>query len=246
MAQRKQITWSELRVGIFVLAGIVIVVLGIFYVTGAGALGAKYRLVTYLPEVDGLSIGAPVTLDGVEAGNVDSIQIAKRKAGESPDTSRSVEVTLRMKRDFQDYVRSDSTASLLTEGFLGDRVVTVQRGYTGRVLQNGEEVPGVEEKAMKQIMERGTALMENLNTLSTQVSSVVDGLQKGRGTLGKLLVDESVYTKLNDTLGHVDGVTASIQAGQGTLGKLITSDELYGKVNSVAGRLDDVLAAVQD
>ncbi len=51
MAQGKQLSWNELRVGIFVLAGIIVVGLGIFYVTGTGALGAKYRLVTYLPEV---------------------------------------------------------------------------------------------------------------------------------------------------------------------------------------------------
>ena len=41
MAQRKQLSWSELRVGVFVLAGIVLIVLGIFYVTGTGALGRQ-------------------------------------------------------------------------------------------------------------------------------------------------------------------------------------------------------------
>ncbi len=77
MPQRKELTWSELRVGVFVLVGILVVMMGIFYVTGTGFLGAKYRLVTYLPEVDGLATGAKVTLDGVEVGNVDSIQIAR-------------------------------------------------------------------------------------------------------------------------------------------------------------------------
>jgi len=103
-----------------VLVGILLVMVGIFYVTGTGFLGAKYRLVTYLPEVEGLTSGAKVTLDGVEVGNVDSIQVAKPKSGVAPDTKRSVEVILRVSRDFQNDIRSDSTASLLTEGFLGD------------------------------------------------------------------------------------------------------------------------------
>ena len=55
MAQRKQLTWTELRVGVFVLVGLLIVVVAIFYVTGGGFLGPKYRLVTYLPEVDELA-----------------------------------------------------------------------------------------------------------------------------------------------------------------------------------------------
>jgi len=65
MAQRKQLSWTELRVGIFVLAGLFILMVAIFYVTGAGFLGPKYRVLTYLPEVDELQTGAPVTLDGI-------------------------------------------------------------------------------------------------------------------------------------------------------------------------------------
>src|ERR1700735_4216743 len=106
MAQRGQITWTELRVGLFVIAGLVLVGLGIFYVTGTGLLGAKYRLVTYLPEVNGLAVGAPVALEGVEVGNVESIQIAKAQPGVPPDLNRSVEVAFRVSRNFQDYIRS--------------------------------------------------------------------------------------------------------------------------------------------
>ena len=65
MAQRQQVTWGELRVGIFVLIGLALLGAGIFYVTGSALFGAKYRLVTYLPEVDGLNVGGPVSLDGV-------------------------------------------------------------------------------------------------------------------------------------------------------------------------------------
>ena len=245
MAQGKQLSWNELRVGIFVLAGIIVVGLGIFYVTGTGALGAKYRLVTYLPEVSGLTIGAPVTLDGVEVGNVDTIRMAPLKPGQPPDVNRSVEVVMRLNRTFQNDIRSDSTTSLYTEGFLGNRVVSVQRGYTGAVLQDGQEVRGVEEKAMKEIVERGADMMQNLTALSTQLGSIVDHIQRGEGTIGKLLVDQTAYNNLNATLSRIEQVTASIQQGQGTLGKLVASDELYGKVNSVTDRVDDVLAAVQ-
>jgi phospholipid/cholesterol/gamma-HCH transport system substrate-binding protein len=245
MAQGKQLSWNELRVGVFVLLGIVLVGLGIFYVTGTGAWGAKYRLVTYLPEVAGLTIGAPVTLDGVEVGNVDTIRVAPLKPGQRPDPNRSVEVVMRLNRAFQSNIRTDSTSSLYTEGFLGNRIVSVQRGYTGAVLQDGQEVPGVEEKAMKEIVERGADMMQNLTALSKQLGSIVDHIQRGEGTIGKLLVDQTAYDRLNATLQHVEGIAQSVQQGQGTLGKLVASDELYGKVDSITGRVDDVLAAVQ-
>lgn len=246
MAQRKQLSWSELRVGIFVLVGILVVVVAVFYVTGSGAWGAKYRLVTYMPEVNGLAVGAPVTLDGVEIGNVEAVRMAPRKPGQTRDENRNVEVVMRIKRQFQEDIRADSKASLITSGFVGDRNVTIERGYTGPVLRDGQEVAAVEEKSIQEVVERGADLMQSLNTLTGQVSGIVSDIHGGRGTLGKLVEDQSVYNHLDATIGHLDQVTTSIQQGQGTLGKLVASDELYAKLNSVTGRVDNVMAAVQD
>ena len=243
MAQRKQLSWTELRVGIFVLAGIVLIVLGIFYVTGTGAWGPKYHLVTYLPEVAGLTLGAPVTVDGVAVGNVDTIRIAPLRTGQT-NRERTVEVVMRISRDFADDIRSDSTASLFTEGFVGNRVVNIQRGFTGQVLRDGQEVPGSGEKALTQVVSQGSDLMANLNMLTTQISQMVAGIQQGQGTIGKLLHDETAYNRMNSVLSRADQMTASIQQGQGTIGKLIASDELYAKADSAVGHIDNVMTAV--
>ena len=242
MAQRKQLSWTELRVGVFVLAGIVLIVLGIFYVTGTGALGPKYHLVTYLPEVAGLTLGAPVTVDGVDVGNVDTIRMAP--VLQPPNRDRAVEVIMRINRDFQNDIRSDSTATLFTEGFVGNRVVNIQRGFTGQVLRDGQEVPGTGEKALTQVVSQSTDLMQHLNVLTSQVSQVVAGIQEGQGTVGKLLHDETAYNRLNDVLSRADQIVSSVQQGQGTIGKLVASDALYAKADSAVGHLDNVMAAV--
>src|SRR5260370_41650228 len=90
MAQRKQLTWTELGVGLFVLVGLFILAAGIFYVTGATFIGPKYRLKTYLPEASDLANGAPVRVDGVEVGNVESIRLAARTAGHIPAKNRNI------------------------------------------------------------------------------------------------------------------------------------------------------------
>jgi phospholipid/cholesterol/gamma-HCH transport system substrate-binding protein len=244
MAQRRQLTWSELRVGLFVLAGVALVLAGIFYVTGSGFLGAKYQLVTYLPEVEGLAIGSPVAVAGVEVGNVDSIRIASPPPGRPVDMSRNIEVVMKIQKNFQNYIRSDSLVSLSTQGFLGDRTVDIQRGYTGRVLQDGDEISGKEEQAFKQVIERSSDLMANLNTLTTQLNNVVRRIDQGEGTIGKLLTDDTMYNHINQTMQRVDDLTAGIQQGRGTVGKLMSSDTLYTKIDSAVGRLDNVLAAV--
>ncbi len=245
MAQKKELTWTELRVGVFVLVGIVVVMLGIFYVTGAQFLGPKYRLVTFLPEVEGLSTGARVTLDGVEVGNVDSIDV-NRPRGQNPDPKRSVEVVMRISRDFQNDIRADSNVQLITQGFLGDREVSVQRGYTGMVLQDGQEIPGLSEKSVNQVMASAADLLTSLNQLSGKANAIVADVQTGRGTLGALLTDRSVYDNANKAIENVKAMTDGIQQGQGTVGKLLKDDALYAKINSATGRVDDIMAAVQD
>ena len=245
MAQRKQVTWADLRVGLLVLAGLFLIAVTIFYVTGAGVLTPKYRLVTYLSEVSGLTIGAPVRLDGVEVGNVESIRMTPRAADGSLDRSRSVEVVMRVDRRYQDEIRADSTATLVTEGLLGNRYVNIVRGVTGQPVQAGGEVKGQEEAAIKQIVERGAGLVQNLDAVSTRVRAIVDSIDRGQGNLGKFIRDEQFYNRLNGTVSRAEQIVAGVQAGQGTVGKLVVSDELYNKFNSATARVDTVLADVQ-
>lgn len=246
MAQNKQLTWTELRVGLFVLAGAVLLAVVIFYVTGAGALGPKYRLRTFLPEVDGLTVGAPVRVDGVEVGNVERIAIAVPKPGEPAGKDRSIEVDMRIQTSAQQYIRADSSAGLITEGLLGNRYVDIDRGFVGRVLVNEDEIPGREERALKQVVERSADLMDNLSAIAKQANAVLVDVRQGKGSLGKFMVDPEAYNRLSSSLGNLDKMMSDIQAGKGTLGKLITNDEMYNRVDSVAGRVDSVLEAVQN
>jgi phospholipid/cholesterol/gamma-HCH transport system substrate-binding protein len=232
MAQRKQLTWAELRVGLFVLVALFVLAVGIFYVTAPGFIGPKYRLRTFLPEVSGLAAGAPVRVDGVQVGNVESIRLVPRTAGHLPEKNKNIEVVMRVDRQFQAYILSDSAASLVTEGLLGNRYVNITRGVTGAPLKEGQEVTGVEEKAIKEVVERSADLLGNLQALSSEAQELLAGVKQGKGTLGKLLTDQQAYNHLNSILAKGDQMVADAQAGHGTLGKLMVSEDLYNKVDS--------------
>jgi phospholipid/cholesterol/gamma-HCH transport system substrate-binding protein len=245
MARRKQLTWTELRVGLFVLVGLFVITVGIFYVTGAQFLGPKYRLTTFLPTVSGLATGAPVRVDGVDVGNVETIKLVPRTQGQVPDKNRNIEVVMRIDKRFQSYILTDSTASLVTEGLLGNRYLNITRGITGVPLTEGKEVSGTEEKAMMEVVERSSDLLGNLQALTVDAQELVAGVKQGKGNLGKLLTDEKAYNNLNIFLAKANELVSNIQAGQGSIGKLVASDEMYNKVGTAVDNVNAIMGDVR-
>ncbi|HKF40479.1 MAG TPA: MlaD family protein [Candidatus Acidoferrum sp.] len=242
MARGKQLTWSELRVGLFVLVGLLILAVAIFYVTGAGVWGPKYRLKTFMPEVAGLSTGAPVRLDGVEIGNVERIAVVPREHGKPPDKMRNIEVDMRLDRRYQPDILTDSVALLVTEGLLGNRYVNLKRGFTGVPIKDGQEVPAGLEKGVSQVVEGSADVLANLKELSVEVQDLVAGVRQGKGTLGKLLTDDQAYRHLNSLLAKGDEIASNVQEGKGTVGKLLMTDEMGNKVETTVDQVNTILA----
>jgi phospholipid/cholesterol/gamma-HCH transport system substrate-binding protein len=245
MPHRNQLTWGELRVGIFVLAGLTLLIVAIFYVTGFGVLTAKYRLVTFLPEVAGVTTGAPVRIDGIDVGNVDRLIINTPKDSSQPDHNRNIEVVMRISSKYKENIRMDSSASLITEGLLGNRYVNISRGFQGPPLQDYQEVPGKGENGINELLAQGASLAQHLNGLSDQLQGLIVDVRDGKGSLGKFVTRDDAYNKIVSVGDRLDSMMSNIQSGQGTFGKLYTNDELYTKTNNSLGHMENILGAVE-
>jgi phospholipid/cholesterol/gamma-HCH transport system substrate-binding protein len=242
MAQQKQLSWTDLRVGVFALVGLFLMAVAIFYVTGGSSFTAKYRLITYMPEVAGLQSGAPVDLDGLAVGNVQSMSLTTRPE----DRAHSVTVVLEIDKKFQNEIRTDSAASLATQGLLGDRFVTINRGITGEVIPNNGVLPAQVANGMNEVIAQSGDLMKTMNVLASDLRDTIESINQGNGSLGKLVKDPALYNNLNTAVANVNDMVASIKQGQGSFGKLVTSDDLYNKADSVVGKVDDAMTAVHD
>lgn len=238
MAQRKQVTWPELRVGLFVVVGLVILAVAIFYVTGVNFWGAKYKIKTFLPDVADLQKGAPVTLDGVAIGNVEALTVNSHP----PDAMHSIEVDMSIDKTYQDLIRSDSQASLLTSGLLGNRYVTISRGYTGSVVQDNGVIAGTQGK---DIIAGGVELEARLDNLTKQLGDMIGAVNNGQGTLGKLIKDPTLYNRYDGVASQAQSLVADIKAGKGSIGKVLVSDDLYNKFDASASHLESMTAAIQ-
>jgi len=130
-----RISDKVLKVALVVFC-VIFLLWGFSHLWSLGVFRPKYQIQMFVPETQGVRVGASVRLDGIPIGSVSSVGLAHN----SVDQTRKIEVVLRIEKKYQDMIRDDSTASLATGGLLGDRYVSVQRGFTGPPINSGGEI----------------------------------------------------------------------------------------------------------
>ncbi|WP_434679784.1 outer membrane lipid asymmetry maintenance protein MlaD [Pseudomonas sp. R1-18] len=123
----------ETGVGLFLLAGILALLLLALRVSGlsAGATNDSYKLYAYFDNIAGLTVRAKVSMAGVTIGKVTAIDLDR-------DTFTG-RVTLEIEKKV-DNLPSDSTASILTAGLLGEKYVGISVGGDDALLKDGATI----------------------------------------------------------------------------------------------------------
>ena len=134
-----RVSEKALRMATIGIAGTIVVCL-FSYLWSSGLFIPKYQLSVYVPEASGLTVGSPVLLDTVPVGKVNTVKLAEISA----NATRRIELNLSIEKRYQNDIRSDSTATVMTQGLLGSRIVSIQRGFSGPAIDPGKEIPFVQ------------------------------------------------------------------------------------------------------
>ena len=122
----------EIGVGLFLLAGVLALLLLSLRVSGITAGNAdSYKLYAYFDNIAGLTVRSKVTMAGVTIGKVSAIDLDRE--------SYTGRVTLDIQRNV-DILPTDSTASILTAGLLGEKYVGISVGGEEEVLGDGDVI----------------------------------------------------------------------------------------------------------
>lgn len=241
MPNQREVRWSQLKVGVLIIVALVIITMLIFLMSGnSGGLFTRQIVVhSYFKNASGLKEGAPVDLQGVTIGSVKDVRIAPQHK-EAP-----VEVMMKIGTHYQSALRTDSTASLVTAGVLGNTLIDIDSSHaTGPELKNGDELPTKSNPSLSDIIDSAQAVVAQLNQILGKVNTLADSLGAGKGTLGKFITDPTLYNKAVATINQAQGLIAKINSGQGTLGKLVTDQTLYDKANKTVAQLQEIVAQI--
>ena len=243
MPQRKQILWSQLKVGLLTIVSLILLTVGIFLITGRTGIFTKTMTVqTLAPDAGGLKPGAPVRLTGVDVGTVRAVQLSGL-----PEASRSVEIIMEVSREYQSDLRADSEAFLAAEGLLGERYINISKGTASAPpLPPGGIIPFHATAEFSELVGGSRDLIDNLNVLTARLNTVLGSVELGEGTFGKLINDDTLYRRLDASVTAVTQLISEVTSGQGSLGQLISSNELYDNVNATVKNANSAVARLQE
>ncbi len=254
MAQRKQTSFSELRVGILVISALAILMLVIFAVSGDIRLPgfSKTTIVkTEMASVDGLRKGAEVRLSGKKVGSVKDINFSDQIPTEQ-NAPNNIEIVMEIDgsldgRPAIDRIRTDSKAVLKSAGVLGDNVIDIMPGTSaGKAIKNGDSIDSIAQKSVGDIINAAQTAVTNLNSISDDIKFMTGYIRDGKGNIGKFLNDEAFYLGLDRTVRQAEGLIQDVRSGKGTLGQLATDPTLYKQTTDTIAQLQSITDQIRN
>jgi len=251
MARTQNITFSQLRVGIFVLFGLL--VLGFLVLNSTGDFNPfekKFRLRARFAQADGLREGAEVQLAGVHIGKVESVTFLPL---ENPDDEQ-IEAIMAVDREINgrpitERIRTDSTAQLIATTLLAnDKMINITPGsQKGTAVSEKDVLRSTTAISINQLTQTGNDLLQQINKIATPANEILNKANQGEGTLGQIINNDQLYRNLDASVSEAKLTMAKLQntidkvnRGDGSAGKLLNDPELYNSLNSTVAQLEAI------
>lgn len=230
MPRTRSLAWAELKFGLISVFALVMAGLLIFAVGGSGGFfWQNYQLKVKFDNVAGLMNGSPVRVAGVEVGSVTNVELG----------ANGVEVWFTILDDMRPLVTDRSMASIGSISLLGEGAVDITPGPGGTPIPEwGYVRSGIAEGSIAQLTTQAGAGINEARLL-------VEDIRKGRGTVGKLFTDDSLYREFNQLLGAAERVTKNISDGRGTMGQLANNPKMYNELEASVTNLNALTAGLR-
>ena len=234
--------WNRnVTVGLFVLTGLLLFILVLFTIGNEHRLFSRHvNLYTEFANIGGLTKGTEVKIDGFEAGEVTGIQVPNSPSGR-------FRLQLRIDKQFEPLVKTDSVVTIGSEGFVGDKFLEIRSGSANAPEATpSNTLPSKEPVSMTNLLEKSNELIDTTNgmiraaegklfgTLDAVTKTinnadvVITGIKQGKGTVGMLLRDQAVATNIRQAITNAQQATASLKHASGQADDLVTDLQSRG------------------
>jgi len=225
---------TEIKVGIFVVVILFLFGVGVFVIgSHQKYFQRQYTLWASFSNIQGLIVGAPVSLAGLTVGRVNAI-IFPEDPGD-----KTIKVELKIKKGIQKRIREDSIASIQTMGLLGDKYVEISLGSTeNNVLQDGDHIESASPFDLLAYAAKLEEAIDVINTILIDVREISSQVRGGKGLLHAILYDPAggeLVNNLSSTAKSANNIVKKVERGEGTLGGIINDPTVYEDLKVILG-----------
>lgn len=264
MKRSGDIRWGELRLGLFIFVAMALFLWASIQ-GGTNLFRKSYLLHTEFGNVQGVVPGAAIWFEGVEVGAVKDIGFV-RQGGEA-----RVLVTFSVNGRVWPMIRRDSHVRVQALNVFGEKFMEVTPGSADAdPVAQGDTLASKDPADFNALMDRGKGIVDNLDTLATDLRSTMRKIKNGEGSLGRLVASDELYTSLDRTVKDIGSLTEHLDAsqaemrrsltavaasldslgrrmdrGEGTLGRLSRDPALYDRLASTAGHADSLFGRME-
>jgi phospholipid/cholesterol/gamma-HCH transport system substrate-binding protein len=234
---------AQLKVGILGIVALFFITLLIFLLTGGVSWFQKtVPLHVYTSDAAGLTQGSPVRINGIPAGKVTSVALS----GET-DPARVIKVNFEVDEDMLRQIPQDSIASISSDNLLGStKFLQIEKGKSPQTLRAGATMKAANTQEFQQLVQQGFGVLDSAQAILQKIQDIVGAIQNGQGSIGKLLVDDSMYNSLLQTVNQVQALATTLNTRTGTIGRLINDPTLYNQAEQLITRVDQITQDLQN
>ncbi len=185
----------KVRLGLFVIGGLALFVLAIFVIGKQKNLfNPVFKLTTTFYNVSGLQVGNNIRFSGINVGTVNAIKIIN-------DSTVRVEMIVR--KEVKQFIKADSEVAIGSEGLIGDRLLIITQGSLGSSeVSEDQMLLSAEPVEMDDIIASLKVTAENVEVITAELAEVMLTINRGEGTLGKLIQDSTIAQNIDQTIAN--------------------------------------------
>lgn len=226
-------TSQKLRLGLFVIIGLLLFVLAVYFIGDKQKMfGKTSHLKAIFNNVSGLQLGNNVRYSGINVGTVRGIEMI---------TDSTIKVEMIIDKTIFPHIRKNAVATIGSDGLVGNMIINIIPGKgTEASVAPGDEIKSLSRIRTDDLLNTLGVTNKNAALLTADLLKITDQINNGKGTVGILLKDTSLANNLKETIHYLKITSKGTSESVTKLNQLISSLE---NKNNVIGLLKDTAVA---
>ena len=252
----KKSTINSIRLGIFVIIGLLIFTTGVYMIGQKQSLFSEtFSLRAHFSNVNGLMPGNNVRFSGINVGSVKSVTLLNDSL---------IEITMRVRETVREYIKQNAVVSIGTDGLMGNKIVNISPGIgNSEPVDDNFLLQSYSRIKTDDILNTLNVTNDNAAMLTHNLLDITEQIKKGQGTVSLLLYDTGLRDNVSLTIKNLRGsaqamqtlllqfnqISKEVNEGRGTLGWLLNDTLTDDQVRIALEKLEfagDHLKSVTD